>query len=85
MSKKKKRTKERGPTFVGLAPIYEKTKRERIESGYKKHKNRQIDPDFQKSGSLDVVRLRNKVKSACIFLKDMVQYILSRGDARQRQ
>lgn len=51
MSKKKKRTKERGPTFVGLAPIYEKTKEERRESQYKKHKNRQIDPDFQESGS----------------------------------
>lgn len=46
MSKKKKRTKGRGPTFVGLAPIYEKTKEERRESQYRKHKNRQIDHDF---------------------------------------
>lgn len=43
---KKKWTKEeRGPTFVGLCPIYEKTKNQRKESAYKKHKNRRIDPD----------------------------------------
>lgn len=43
---KNKRTKaERGPTFVGLSPIYEKTRNERRESQYKKHKNRQIDPE----------------------------------------
>jgi len=47
MSKKKKKNpKDRGPTFVGLSPIYEKTKEERRESQYKKHKNRQIDLDF---------------------------------------
>ena len=67
MSKKKKRTKERGPTFVGLAPIYEKTKNERIESGYKKHKNRQIDLDDQTSRSLDVKRLNPDEKNTCIF------------------
>ena len=44
MSKKKKRTKaDRGPTFVGLAPIYEKTRNERRESQYKKHKGRQFE------------------------------------------
>jgi hypothetical protein len=36
---------ERGPTFVGLSPIYEKTREERRESKWKKHKNRQIDPE----------------------------------------
>ena len=49
---KNERTKaERGPTFVGLSPIYEKTRDERRESQYKKHKNRQIDPEEQTSGS----------------------------------
>ena len=43
MSKKKKKTTDRGPTFVGLSPIYEKTKKERIESKYRKHKGRQLD------------------------------------------
>ena len=44
MSKKKSSNKtDRGPTFVGLSPIYEKTKHERIESKYKKHKGRQLD------------------------------------------
>lgn len=43
MSKQKKKTKDRGPTFVGLSPIYEKTKKERVESKYKKHKRRQLD------------------------------------------
>lgn len=43
MSKKKKRTADRGPTFVGLSPIYEKTKKERVESKYKKHKGRQLE------------------------------------------
>lgn len=43
---KNERTKaERGPTFVGLSPIYEKTRDEQRESQYKKHKNRQIDPE----------------------------------------
>lgn len=37
--KKQKTKADRGPTFVGLAPIYEKTKRERIESRCRKHKN----------------------------------------------
>lgn len=34
---------ERGPTFVGLAPIYEKTRNERREARYQKHKGRQLD------------------------------------------
>ena len=37
--KKNKSKADRGPTFVGLSPIYEKTKQERIESKYRKHKN----------------------------------------------
>lgn len=46
MSKnKKKRKSDRGPTFVGLSPIYEKTRDERRESQYKKHKNKRFDPE----------------------------------------
>lgn len=46
MSKnKKKRKADRGPTFVGLSPIYEKTRDERRESQYKKHKNKRFDPE----------------------------------------
>ena len=43
--KPKRSREERGPTFVGLSPVYEKTRNERRESRYKKHKNRQIDPE----------------------------------------
>lgn len=45
MSKKNKNKTNRGPTFVGLSPVYEKTREERRESKWKKHKNRQIDPE----------------------------------------
>ena len=44
MNKKQKREevrKRRGATFVGLAPIYEKTKKERLEAKYKKHRGKQ--------------------------------------------
>lgn len=58
MSKKKKRTADRGPTFVGLSPIYEKTKQERIESKYKKHKGRQLD---DQRGAFFVTRATKKI------------------------
>jgi len=43
--KDRKKREHRGPTFVGLSPIYEKTRDQRRESSWKKHKNQQIDPE----------------------------------------
>lgn len=41
MSHKKKREKDRGPTFVGFSPKIEPTKKERIEKMRKKHKKKE--------------------------------------------
>lgn len=42
MSKKSQFTRiDRGPTFVGLAPKTGKTKQEKVERDYKKHKHKQ--------------------------------------------